>query len=260
MIRRNVFETNSSSSHSIIVDEEAKADMLQTMPISKSGTVYIDGVDEFGWGNQRYNDPMTKAIYCFVDTWGKAGKDERLLMLTKVIKEHTGALNVDFSRLTKVLEKDTWAGKPGDIIAKGYIDHQSDGTSLEAFDTKEKLRNFIFSPKSWLFITNDNSGPWPGFYYPDNLISEKRLHLAGSDKSFPLRDLYDKQEVHDHLREYFYSHERHPDYGSGRVEHLNLRTGTFDLCYYRRSTEEEEKQTGDYWVLVETKTKSFQIK
>jgi hypothetical protein len=67
-------------------------------------------------------------------------------MLEEVIKEHTGAHTV-------VLEKEE-VGDWG--YPYGYIDHQSSDVCLEAFNSKETLKQFIFNTNSALYTDNDN--------------------------------------------------------------------------------------------------------
>ncbi len=140
-IRHNVFETNSSSTHSISINNSVKS-IYDTLIPDTDGVIRLTG-GEFGWEWESYNDPMTKANYCAMD---QCNHKTNLDMLVEVIKEHTGAVDVDVSNIN------------------GYVDHQSVGTSHDAFVSKETLKNFIFSPESWLFTGNDNSSAPPNFY------------------------------------------------------------------------------------------------
>ena len=62
-IRKNCFETNSSSTHSLCITTEDK--YLQLVPNSDGSIVLTGG--EFGWGWDKFNDPLTKANYCALD-------------------------------------------------------------------------------------------------------------------------------------------------------------------------------------------------
>jgi hypothetical protein len=135
-MRINVFETNSSSQHSVSIASVEKEYVLDTsfIPNEQDGNIYLNG-DEFGWNFDYFNDALTKANYCAEYSKNKEYETE---MLKEVIQEQTGA---------------------NDVIIKceGYIDHQSDDVASEAFSSKENLRNFIFNLNSWLFTGNDNS-------------------------------------------------------------------------------------------------------
>lgn len=141
LIRKGVFETNSSSSHSIALATEDKEFVLDTIYPNQDGVVIING-DEYGWEWFKHNDSETKASYA---AQSFANNDFQLDELKEVIKEQTGATEVIFNGLND-----------------GYIDHDSYGIVPTG---KSELRNFIFNKNSWLFGGNDNSSPDPTFYH-----------------------------------------------------------------------------------------------
>jgi hypothetical protein len=110
--RQSVFETNSSSTHSISISD--KSDFTTIHP-EADGNIYLNG-GEFGWEVEEYRDPLTKANYCAIDN---ASNEERIEMLKRVIKEHTKASDVVIN-----FNVDDWQAEN-----HSYIDHQSDGTS-----------------------------------------------------------------------------------------------------------------------------------
>ncbi len=129
LIREGVFETNSSSAHSISLGKDTgKAFVLDTIYPDSNGNITIYG-GEFGWEFDRHHDARTKASYAL--TSGVS-----LDLLRDIIMEQTGAKSVSF-----------W---PGD----GYVDHESVGVCPNDL---ESLREFIFNKNSWLFTGNDNS-------------------------------------------------------------------------------------------------------
>jgi hypothetical protein len=139
-IRHSVFETNSSSSHSISISKETA--VMQTLPVGADGVLRFSG-GEFGWEFEHYSSAMSKAIYAL--TWAKQyGTKEDVAMLRKVLKEQTGAKKVLFESVSD--EYYPW----------GYIDHQSDDVCKEAFVDEETLRMFIFNPQSNFTTDNDN--------------------------------------------------------------------------------------------------------
>jgi hypothetical protein len=141
LIRKGVFETNSSSSHSIAIATEDKEFVLDTIYPNQNGIITVHG-DEYGWEWFKHNDSQTKASYA---AQGFANDDSQLDTLKEVIMEQTGATDVVFEGLRD-----------------GYIDHDSYGIVPTS---KEELRNFIFNKNSWLFGGNDNSSPDPTFYH-----------------------------------------------------------------------------------------------
>lgn len=149
-IRNGIFETNSSSSHSITICKVTNGIYDDTILPGENGIIVLTG-GRFGWEWREYNDALTKANYCAIDVCGSEhyredsyreddgypiGNPKCVEMLKKVIEEFTGG--------TVVFSLD------------GYIDHQSKGTSLEAFKSEETLKNFLFCSSSELYTRNDN--------------------------------------------------------------------------------------------------------
>jgi hypothetical protein len=138
--RKGMFETNSSSTHSIVLSYENKF-TPDKLPIT-NGEIHIYP-GEFGWGPDEFTDAATKASYALTHVKDIECADS-LEMLRKVIEEETG-LTAFFYPLGRE-EYYQW----------GYIDHQSRGVGSEAFESERALRNFIFNPESILVIDNDN--------------------------------------------------------------------------------------------------------
>lgn len=143
-IRHGVFETNSSSSHSISIGTQPRTQTLRVV----DGVVTIED-GEYGWGVDYYYDAYTKASYCLThitnhldvdkpDEVAQALKSPQAEMLRRVIMDHTGAKEVKFQ------------------LMGGYIDHQSVGVANEAFENDDTLAQFIFARDSELVISNDN--------------------------------------------------------------------------------------------------------
>lgn len=127
-IRSNVFETNSSSTHSLTLIEGPS---WSTM-IPNSGDKLIICGGEYGWGYEMLDDPYSKASYAYQDGVSKK-------LIKKVIKDYTG--------ISKVKLK----GKKD-----GYVDHQSIGTVSKKIYSEEDLRIFIFNDSSYVTTDNDN--------------------------------------------------------------------------------------------------------
>jgi hypothetical protein len=140
VIRKSVFETNSSSSHSISMSKDNMEFVMDTIYPDQNGVINVLG-QEFGWQWLKFNDAMTKLAYVMQDQGS-----QHMDMIVEVVKEQTGALEVNFDE------------------NGGYIDHQSYGTAHEVCYSKDTLKNFIFNKNSWLFTGNDNNQPDPTFY------------------------------------------------------------------------------------------------
>jgi len=151
LIRKGVFETNSSSSHSIAIATEDKEFVLDTIYPDQNGIIIVEG-DEYGWEWFKHNDAGSKASY---SAQSFANDDYQLDVLKEVIMEQTGATDVVFVGLND-----------------GYIDHDSYGIVPKS---KEELRNFIFNKNSWLFGGNDNSEADPTFYHVPEIRDGKMI-------------------------------------------------------------------------------------
>jgi len=144
--RHGVFETNSSSTHSISI---SRTNVLSDIPYIENGVAYIS-YGEFGWQEECFKDFETKASYCITFITGVVQEhrprrsNDFLKMLERVILKHTEATSIKFL-------------KNGDgYYQEGYIDHQSHGECEEVFDSDKTLANFLFNPKSFLVTDNDN--------------------------------------------------------------------------------------------------------
>jgi hypothetical protein len=176
-IRNKVFETNSSSSHSVSI-YNATHGLYDTITPDSSGVIALTG-GEFGWEWEKYNDALTKANYAAVYA---AGDQAMTDMLVHVIKEHTGAKEVQLSFSAE------YSG--GNY---SYIDHQSarseGGDAGKAFDTPLSLKNFVFHPESWLFTGNDNDTAPPNFYDVEfGILYTHELHLDGITQTLKFQD------------------------------------------------------------------------
>ena len=120
-IRKNTFETNSSSCHSISLAGDDKQFVFDTMLPDQFGVVTING-GEFGWEWIKFNDVETKASYAATDF---QNSEANLEMLREVIQEQTGCETVEFA-----------------FGEYSYIDHESVGHVPR---NKVDLRNFLFN-------------------------------------------------------------------------------------------------------------------
>lgn len=144
--RHGLFETNSSSSHSIHI---LRGEYVPSkIPVTDEGFCFVYP-GEFGWEIVDYFDAPTKASYCLTYAKGWGEEEERLLaMLEQVIRETTKC------------QKVVWVPERDEYHPWGYIDHQSDHQERNAcgpaFESLDNLRDFIFNPHSRLRIDNDN--------------------------------------------------------------------------------------------------------
>lgn len=169
VIRRSVFETNSSSVHSIsITNSDIKKSNLE---VNDDGyIVVLPG--EFGWGIENHRDQSTKLEYLVMmalETEGKKCETLEQFYKTKGFK----LINTNISSYCSCkgivlegfnFEKHTYKDSKNEdrsyITHEGYIDHQScdDYHSLKDFldSYKTNVIDFVFNSGINLHISNDN--------------------------------------------------------------------------------------------------------
>ena len=208
-IRKSCFETNSSSSHSLVIDHTNTC--LTSIAPDADGCIRLPG-NSYGWEWEKYTDALSKADYCAAHAENNTSLQE---MLRQVIMEQTGA-------------KDVFFGAPSKY---GSIDHQSIGTASEAFASDEALRNFIFNPKCILYTGNDNSSPPPNFYDVDKAYT-CQLHLEGSPKPFYLTagESDSPERIEDALRQLF-ERNRYNRFNAARMGSDEQTAKLFDWPY-----------------------------
>lgn len=154
-IRSNVFETNSSSTHSFIVSDHKNYEIKPFVEPSWE--------TEFGWSFEEWSAPEEKLAYvirCLVygykwidkkverDSWNDSDfiLNETIVTILKPFKERCNYLGFDFPYPSTV------------DLESGYIDHE-DWYKEEIRDLileDSDLLNFIFNPDCYIQGGNDN--------------------------------------------------------------------------------------------------------
>jgi hypothetical protein len=143
-IRRGFFETNSSSTHSLVVQIGDIITDVLTEEEKENGCIIVSS-GEFGWEIAYYHDFRTKlqylVTYILTDSYNNPIIEHRK-MLEDVIQNTVGC-----SLETTVSDLE-WCG----------IDHQSieGGLNGDVFESEEILRQFLFNDQSYLRTGNDN--------------------------------------------------------------------------------------------------------
>lgn len=138
-IRKGVFETNSSSCHSVSISNDVST--TSNLDV-ENGVVSLDYC-EYGWSGPSCRSPYDKA--CYAATWVRNyGTNEQFDMFLEVIRENTGAVVIEIPE--------------GDdsYYRTGHIDHQSVDTIESYFSNKKILKSFLFNDKYSVLIDNDN--------------------------------------------------------------------------------------------------------
>lgn len=146
LIRHGVFETNSSSTHSLVVDRNG--DYVGMTP-DENGAI-LCYPQNFGWTRREFSDPEIKLAYLliYIRDWirDETGKIMHAEVLRKMVEDHTGATSVRLRTEDEGADDD------------GYIDHQSvENGELEGyFEDPALMKDFVFGRKSTLITDNDN--------------------------------------------------------------------------------------------------------
>lgn len=158
VIRKSVFETNSSSVHAIAISREENYS-LPKMVYFRFG--------RYGWEKEIYSDKTSKASYlwtgiCSLYDCDKA--NEAKAWITSVLNKYN--ILCEFEVWKETFE---WKGKAVPDI-DGYIDH-SDGLCdfmHDILNDENMLLSFLFSDDSFVETGNDNTYDYPDDYFQVN--------------------------------------------------------------------------------------------
>lgn len=181
-IRKNIFETNSSSTHSVsIANPKLNYDQLIDYVNPDDNMIHIQ-FGEFGWGYDEYEDAYNKLAYLLTmiletrkATFCRGGittideyymLDEFILVESIVTENTPGCKGIcidnDGFKFNEYDDPDIDIKNEshGYLDHNGYIDHQSceDYESLNDFleDWGTNITDFIFNENIQLVIDNDN--------------------------------------------------------------------------------------------------------
>ena len=183
VIRDGLPETNSSSSHSVVISKLVKSDidkerLLSFLPNENS---IINIPKEIGvyFGNRGFaasNDSLVKLQLVIslltkkTDSIQEFGK--RLFWLKRILCNFTGATDVIFEGLVTLNDVYKTYYKRNEVVsaddhdyiiyealeyAFGNVDHQSYQTLCrDILEDKDTVLDFIFNPDSWMFLGSDS--------------------------------------------------------------------------------------------------------
>lgn len=182
VIREGIPETNSSSSHSVIITElKNNIDDFSTF-INSEGIMVVPSFDWAvnDFGNSSYKEirdfyqKLTLVVSLFATNHSLTELLRFLEYLKRIICSFTGVRDVKFEVIDKLAEtfdrirldasaSDSEYDSLDDISyftiegTIGLVDHQSvSELSLCILEDKESIKNFLFNPDSWLFLGSDS--------------------------------------------------------------------------------------------------------
>ena len=180
IIRIGLPETNSSSSHSVSInmgnDFILPGDPRFNLEI-KDDTLFIPCKDDqgggsFGWEVEKYNDPLTKLQYVcgiFCNDISTHHGRTKITKLKRLLCDILGVKNVVFEWDNKYFAELKKLGKEEAYRDYPEINHNSTDIFDEIIESQETVKHFIFNPKSWLYLGNDNSD-YPSHFFDNSWI------------------------------------------------------------------------------------------
>ncbi len=152
---RRGWETNSSSSHSLVLDPLAKAVFREAAEFGfvKDRVLTIHGNEDFGWEWEIWTDPSDKVNYLLIDGF----PPDRMIRLL------IANLDIDDVKIAVLQDVEGIGGRSAGMELKGgSIDHQSVGTTAKIRSlSDEEVWAFITNPNNMIRGGNDNEeGPW----------------------------------------------------------------------------------------------------
>lgn len=159
-IRNCVFETNSSSCHTVTIGQNVANDMPDI-------TIECRGIGEYGWEENRYDTPEQLLDYAMVAfayiCSGEEELKERMREISECFARH--GVTVDWCEEESGADHIYWSDDGHwTSCTEGYIDHQSGPrensesryvADMVANDA-EALYNFVFGGDSYVLTDNDN--------------------------------------------------------------------------------------------------------
>jgi lysozyme family protein len=145
-IRKNIFETNSSSTHSVVIKEGEFKNFPKNINSLNITT------DDYGWEKHTYTDFTDKASYALTYAINYGTKKD-LKMLDKILKEQLNIKDIKYDGLT-LKQALNYVGNDSEKF--GYIDHQSIEEASKIFKDENNLKSFLFSKDSYFKTDNDN--------------------------------------------------------------------------------------------------------
>lgn len=178
-IRSSVFETNSSSTHSIAISKKS---------VTIGKYVYF-GIGEYGWENDCVN-PANYLYTAILYVYSSEVAEEKIEHLKRILDKYD--VSYEFE------EPEYWISSDGRAyLDNGYIDHGYElGEFLEAiFSNEDLLMRYLFG--AFVYTGNDNQDDCPsGCNIADKYIWEEDEHGNYVEKLNPYHD--------DENYEYFY--------------------------------------------------------
>ena len=142
-IRHNVFETNSSATHSISINKHTC--VYDTLPVYPDGVILFKGGSFDRWSNEIKSvlDKCNYIVTSFFIEHGPWDAIKKLQQFERVVKEHTGATEIVYATGIDMMYVEDY---------NGAVDDLPDGD----------LKELLFNPSSYIKISDRDEED----YYP----------------------------------------------------------------------------------------------
>ena len=139
-VRNGMFETNSSSTHTIIITDQN----------CDPGALVDFRIGEFGWGIEKLDTINDKASYLYTLACECYGRDVYQDLYERLVKY---GVDCECSR-PAVFSNFGY----GQYLDNGYVDHATDGCDFvdAIFHNEKRLIRYLFSDDSFVVTGNDN--------------------------------------------------------------------------------------------------------
>ncbi len=177
-IRDRVFETNSSSSHSVTIDGAELKDFGLDKEALREGVIRVELPSAgYGWEWHRYYKPENKIAYLLLQLQGGYLSSDVTSDLRKD-EDHSQHFRDDYrsSYFLSTIERATGCTvvvtRESDDTDWGYsIDHDSVGNGVEHLGDEEEILKLVFGANSFVETGNDNDSP------PEKISSDDRGYV-----------------------------------------------------------------------------------
>ena len=141
-IRKNVFETNSSSTHSMCITNNVNYE---------HPTYVLFQFGDFGWEYNILKNPFNKASYLFTLAASLKLDDD----FVEVVSEWLSEDNIEYD-----FQCSYFLDSSGNQLINGYVDHSNEAYDFYEYvlSDKEIFYKFLFSDESFIITGNDNAG------------------------------------------------------------------------------------------------------
>lgn len=177
-VRRGVFETNSSSTHSIAVSKEK----VNTTKLPK--TIHFD-IGEFGWNAEEVNP--ASYLYTHIVCW-----EDMTDYYLEELKQFLDRLGVEYTFSEPKYDRYG--------LIDGYVDHIEYGFVTWVFESEDRLMRYLFG-NTHVYTGNDNSCDDFETEYSTRLLACKEAEKWDEDTGYQ----YMLNPYHDEEKnEYYY--------------------------------------------------------